>query len=203
MAFGPFQGNGDGSSLEHDDALSNATKQAVKAVNNQTSQQTQAAKQSFVDQLYGNVANSPEPLDPNIDPMQAAAKAQSQSAGAATAANNGLMPAVNPNEQSKLEETRRQLSEMQKLHDQNYFGPTFGEEAHKKQEQQEAAEKQEKAEQEQAELEEAEAEKQRQAESLQAFTLGKNKGKGPDQLSAPVAVTQAKTRTEINRGTSG
>jgi hypothetical protein len=51
MPFDPFRGGGDGSSLEHDDPLTNAAKHTVKAVNNQTQQQAQAAKQTFVDML--------------------------------------------------------------------------------------------------------------------------------------------------------
>lgn len=200
MSFDPFGDNGEGSSLERNDPITGAVKKAGAALNQQTQQQAKAAKQSFVDQLYGNVAPSESP-DAGADPAQALAQAQNQSAP--PTANNGLMPAVNPGEQGKLDDTRRQLAEFQKQHNESYFGPTFGEEAQKRRAQTEAEEKEIKEREEQEKLEAEEAKRQQLEESLQAFAQGKDHGKGPDQLGTPVSVTQAKTRTEINRGTSG
>lgn len=202
MAFNAFGDNGEGSSLERNDPVTGAVKKAGAALNQQTQQQVKAAKQSVVDQLYGNVSSSESP-DVSADPAQALAQAQNHSA-TSPIANNGLMPAVNPGEQGKLDETRRQLAaEAQKQHNESYYGPTFGEEAQKKRTQGEAEEKEVKERNEQEELEAKEAKRQQLEESLQAFAKGKGHGKGPDKLGTPVAVTQAKTRTEINRGASG
>jgi hypothetical protein len=198
MSFDPFRGNGDGSSLEQEDPIGGAAKQAAKAVNNQTQQQAQAAKQSFVDQLYGNVANSPESLDPSADPAHALAQTGTSSQTTPTP-SGGLQQAANPNEQSKLEETRRKLAEFQKQHNETYFSKTFGEEAQKRAEQ-EAEEVRLKEQQEEEEKEAERVKREQMEESLQSFT---QHGKGPTQLGDPVSVTQAKTKTEINRGTSG
>jgi hypothetical protein len=196
MPFDPFRGNGDGSSLEQEDPISGATKQAAKAVNSQTQQQVKAANQSFVDQLYGNVSSSEAPDGSESTPPT------SSNPTPTAAPQSGLMQAVNPSEQSKLDDTRRELAELQKLHNEKYFEPTFGEEAQRKQQEEEEQERQLKEQEEEEKLQLEEEEKARMDESLQAFSQG-NKGKGPDQLSAPIAVTQAKTKAESNRGTSG
>lgn len=193
MPFNPF--NGDGTSLEREDPISGAAKQAAKAVNQGTQQQAKAANQSFVDQLYGNVS-SPEALDPSADPLQA--KTQPTAS-----APSGPMPAANPNEQSKLDETRRKLAELQSLHKKTYYDVTFGETAQKKRQQREEEELQLKQQEEEEQRMKEEEEKAKMAESMQAFQSHGKNGKGPDQLSSPVAVTQAMTKTESNRGSSG
>lgn len=197
MPFDPFRGGGDGSSLEHDDPISNSAKNVTKAVSTQTQQQVQATKQTFVDMLYGNVS-SQETGDPSHDPLQAAQ--QSSTPAPSPASSSGLAQAVNPGEQSKLDETRRKLAELEGLHKKTYFETTFGDEAQQKRREREEEERQIKM-QEEEEQQQAEADhKAAMDESLQSFT---QKGKGPAQLSDPVALQQAKTKTEINRGSSG
>lgn len=188
--------NGDGTSLEQEDIISGATKQAVKAVSQGTQQQAKAANQSFVDQLYGNVSSGDESLDPN-NPAPNTPPAQN-----AAAPTVGKIPAANPNEQSQLDETRVKLAALQQQHNKSYVGRTFGEEAQQKRQEREAEEKQLEQQEEEEKLEREAAEKARMEESMQSFQQGKN-SHGPAQLSDPVAVTQAKTKTEINRGSSG
>ena len=196
MPFNPF--NGDGTSLEQEDPISGAAKQAAKAVNQGTQQQAKATNQSFVDQLYGNVSSN-EALDPSADPLQAKSPPPSSS----SAAPSGPTPAANPNEQSKLDETRRKLAELQNQHKKSYFDSTFGEEAQKKRQQREEEELQMKAQEEEERLQKEDEERAKMEESMQAFQSHGKNGKGPDQLGAPISVTQAKTRTESNRGASG
>ncbi|MBA3724790.1 MAG: hypothetical protein H0W89_08000 [Candidatus Levybacteria bacterium] len=197
MPFNPF--SSEGTSLETGDPVSIAAKQAAKAVAQGTQQQAKAANQSFIDQLYGNVSSSPEALDPTADPLKAATQMQ---APPASSSGSSLAPAANPSEQSQLDETRRKLQELQGQHKKNYFESTFGEEAQQKRQQREEEERQMKLQEEEEEQQREEEEKARMSESLQAFQ-SKGHGKGADQLSAPVAVTQAKTKTEVNRGSSG
>ncbi len=196
MGFNPFHSNSEGSSFEEGNPINAGLKKKAQDAGNQASQQAKATNQTFVDQLYGNVSSSdsPEKLDPGADPAQAAAQIQK------AASPSGPMPAVNPGEQSKLDETRQKLLELQKQHKETYFGATFGEEAQQKRREREEEERQLKEQEEEERLQQEEEEKARLAESLQSF---QSHGKGPDNLGAPVAVTQAKTRTEINRGTSG
>lgn len=200
MSFDPFRGGSDGSSLEHDDPLSNAVKQSAKAVNNQTQQQAQAVKQSFTDQLYGNVANptAMESLDSGTDESQSGMPQQQHTQAQPQSSQHGLQPAANPEEQAKLDETRRKIAE---LHKKTYFDETFGEAAQQKRRQREQEEEERRQQEEQEKAEDEEQKRQAMAESLNAMSAG-GKGKGPNQLG-DVALNQAKTKTEVNRGSSG
>jgi hypothetical protein len=193
MPLNPF--NSDGSSLEHEDPIGGAVKSTVQATNAQATTQAKAAKQSFVDQMYGNAAPSGEDVDPQASANPAAAQPQSPSA----VANH--TPA--PEDQSKLDETRQKLAALQKLHNKNYVEPTFGEEAQRKRQQEEEQERQMKEQQEQEEEELKAQEKAQKDEEIASASQGKGQGKGRNRMSQPVSVTQAKTKTEINRGSSG
>ncbi len=200
MGFNPFHSNSEGSSFEEGNPINAGLKKKAQDAGGQASQQAKAANQTFVDQLYGNVSSaSPETLDPSGDPAQAASQMQKASA----ASPSGPMPAANPGEQSKLDETRQKLMELQKQHKETYFEATFGAEAQQKRREREEEELQLKQEEEEQQQQEEEEKKARMEESMQSFQSHGKNGKGPDKLGAPVAVTQAKTKTEINRGSSG
>ena len=133
----------------------------------------------------------------NLIVAQAAAQMQK------AASPSGPAPAAIPAEQSKLDETRRKLQELQKQHKETYYEATFGEEAQQKRRQREEEERQLKEQEEEAKEQQEAEEKAQQDQSMQAFgSQGKGK-KGPDQLGAPIAVTQSQTKTESNRGASG
>ena len=192
MPLNPF--NSDGTSLEHEDPISNAVKNTAKATQTQTVAQVKAANQSFVDQLYGNDTPAPDESHPQ------AASAPSPASHAAPTGQNAAMP----QDQSKLDETRQKLAELQHLHKKNYAEPLFGEEAQRKRQQQEEQERQMKEQEEQEEEERKAQEKEQQdAEMESLMPHGKGQGKGRNRMTPPVAVTQSKTKTEINRGTSG
>jgi hypothetical protein len=193
MPLNPF--NSDGSSLEHDDPVGNAVKSTVKATNTQTVAQAKAANQSFVDQLYGNTSPSGEDTDPQAAANPTTAQPQANPSAASHT------PA--PEDQSKLDETRQKLAALQQLHNKNYVEPTFGEEAQRKRQQEEAQERQMKEQQEQEEEELKAQKKAQNDEEIASASQGKSHGKGRNRMTQPVSVTQAKTKTEINRGSSG
>jgi hypothetical protein len=193
MPLNPF--NSDGSSLEHEDPIGSAVKSTVQSTNTQATTQVKAANQSFVDQLYGNAAPSGEDTDPHAAPNPATAQPQATPSAAAHT------PA--PEDQSKLDEARQKLAALQRLHNKNYVEPTFGEEAQRKRQQEEAQERQMKEQQDQEEEELKAQKKAQNDEEIASSSQGKSHGKGRNRMTQPVSVTQAKTKTEINRGSSG
>ncbi len=224
MAFTPF--NHDENSLERGDPISNATKPVAKAVSAQAAQQAKAAKDELSKQivgfLYGDVPASAEGDSTQTDfAVQQLAQGQKQSsvptAHVSVSSNSSLTP-----EQTKLAETREKLSSLQSgpasvnrtgLHKNqepaplrrlDYYEETFGDAARKRREQ-EAKQKLEQKTKEEEEKKQAEdAEKERSDEEVVAQTnrptqKGRNRmGKKPN-----IALTKAKTKTEINRGASG
>lgn len=197
MPFNPF-GDADGSSLERGDPVTQGVKQATKALTGQAAQQAQAAKQSFIDQLYGNVSTA----DPETDQTGETGSTQQNPQQKAQAAASAMGGGKTPSEQSQLDDARRRLQELQEGHKKTYYEATFGEEAQRKRQQREEEERQMKLQEEEEEAQRKAQEKAQQDDSLQSF-MPAGKGQGRNRMSAPIAVTQAKTKTEINRGASG
>ena len=192
MAFNPWGNNDENTSFEQGSPITQTTKNAAKAVSSQVAQQQKAFSKSLNDQLYG------PSTDASNQQGDAAAK-KDQPPSMATIQKQ--MP-QSTGDEKQLEETRKKLQEFQRQHRDTYFNPTMGEEAHKKQEA-------EKKQQEQEQLQEEEAKRQQLTEeqAAQEQNLGgvapHGKTTGRNRMQKPVALTQAKTKTEVNRGTTG
>jgi hypothetical protein len=196
----------DENSLETDNPLSSGIKQIGAAVVKPTAAQIQA-KRAFTDALYGNVTPSSADTDgPTADIAGAGAahKAQSSSGATPQQAAGQLQGPAMPEDQAKLEETRKKL---ESLHMKTYFDPTFGEEAKKKQEAAtDQAKQDEKREAEEAE----ELKRQKEAqmsEELNNFSAQKKAAGQPGgstkAVMKPLSVVQSQTKAESNRGANG
>jgi hypothetical protein len=191
MPFNPFSNDSENTSFEQGNPINQTAKNAAKAASTQATQQQQALSKAIVDQLYG------VSTDANNKQAEDAAKKTQQAPGMQTISKQMNL---NPDDQNQLEEARKKLHELQRMH-KNYYEENLGEAAQKKRAQAEEQEKQLKL-QEEAEDERRKAEeKAAQEENLAAGPQGKTGSR--NRMSPPVAVTQAKTKTEINRGTTG
>ncbi|MGI8420092.1 MAG: hypothetical protein ACR2LN_05625 [Candidatus Levyibacteriota bacterium] len=189
MAFNPFSNDSEDTSFEQGNAINQSAKNAVKAVTAQAQQQQKALTKSIVDQLYGVT-----PPSPDKDSKQ-----KEKPPGMETIEKQ--LP-QNQGDEKQLEEARTKLQEFQRLHRDTYFNPTMGDEAQKKQEQENQQQKQSKLQEEEQEQQRKTEEKAAQEENL-AATAPRGKSTGRNRMSKPIALTQAKTKTEINRGTTG
>ncbi|MGH7204091.1 MAG: hypothetical protein ACREHC_06625 [Candidatus Levyibacteriota bacterium] len=190
MAFNPFSNDSEDTSFEQGNAINQSAKNAVKAVTVQAQQQQKALTKSIVDQLYGVTPPSPDKNSQQKEKppgMETIEKQMTQ----------------NPGDEKQLEEARKKLQEFQRLHKDTYFNPTLGDGAQKKQEQEQQQKKQLKLQEEEEERQAKAEEKAAQEESLAAAAAPRGKNTGRNRMSKPIALTQAKTKTEINRGTSG
>lgn len=207
MAYNPLHSNSEGSSFEQGNPLTTAIKKPTQAASDAAIKQAQQQKQSFIDQLYGNVSSAPSEDSPDANGLPQLPQ-QSQTHGAsgqAAALAQQAAQAKTPEEQAQIEEARKKLQELQSHHKSEYYEKTFGEgeQGRKKREQEEEQEKQMKLQEEEEKRQQEEEEKARQAESL-AMPSGKGGQKGRNRMSMPpLAVTQSQTKAESNRGTSG
>ena len=204
MAFN-VNGGSDGPSFENPDALGKKVQQSVKNVSASAQQQAKASKKSFIDQLYGNTVPSGEDSDVTESGGQqsnTAQKIQQQMGNSSSADVSNI--AKSPEEQAQIAILRK------KLHKENYFDyetKTVSEEAVLAVAHQRDQEWQERQ-QEEAEEAQKEAEEKAQREEAMGATepagkSAKTRGNGRNRMSRPIALERAKTRTEINRGTTG
>lgn len=126
-----------------------------------------------------------------------------QVASGQQSAQHKIDPAMQASQEgTQLDETRKQLYEMQRLHNQNYIrgvldtSPTLEQQVAKVRQEREQEEKRKLQEEEEAKQKQQE-EEQQNAQSLQEPST-KAKPGDPN-----IATKRAKTTTEINRGTSG
>lgn len=189
MPFNPFSNDSEDTSFEQGTPITQTAKSAVKATTTQATQQQQALNKSIVDQLYGVTPESPDK----------AAEHKQQPPGMETIAKQTPQSA---DDQQQLSETRKKLEALQKMHKENYYEASFGQGAQKRHEQEEAQKKQEKLQEEEEEKQQEEDEKAQKDEELAAMTNRPNQ-KGRNKMRQPFALTQAVTKTESNRGTTG
>lgn len=203
MGFGSFS-NDENNSFEQGLPLNQAAKNAAKVAVSQTKTQADDTTKAILDQLYG--PGTPSGQDQGTDEANPAHTDQSNSATRAVTTHGGMAnKSSNTNsnqtseEQTKLEKIRRELFA------KNYGGQ-FGvdQEMAKARREREEKEKQREKEEEE-EKQRLEAEKAQMDEGLGSLLpAGKKTGAmfGKKQQQ-PIALRQAKTKTEINRGTSG
>lgn len=198
MPFNPFNGS-DGPNLEQGNPLGTTVKNAAKAVSAQAVQQAKAANKAFIDQLYGNTSSNEDADKLGQSGNQQTNQLQKQAANLLSNSQNEKTP----DELKKIDDTRKQLQDLQGGQ-KKYWEATFGEEAHQKLKQEEEQRKQLQEQEEQAIAEKEAQEKAAQEEEMGTMqAMGKGKGNGRNRMSQPIALSRAKTKTEINRGATG
>lgn len=205
MPFNPFNGS-DGPSFESPDGLAQKVQQTTKNLSAAAQQQAQATKKSFVDQLYGNTSSTEEdPTAPESGGQQTDQLQKIQQQMGTNAPSGDISTtSKTPEEQAQIEMLRK------KLHKENYFDyeqKTVSEEAVLKVSHEKEQEWEQKQQEEAEEAQRKEEEKAQREESMDALEPAgkgaKGKGNGRSRMSRPIALDRAKTRTEINRGTTG
>lgn len=200
--FNPFSSDNEDTSFEQGLPVNQTAKNVAKTVSSQVQAQAKAAQKALMDQLYGPSDSSGQDQGTDeANPQHVDLTNTANRMTVAHAANKGSNTNQNqtPDEQAKLEKIRRELFA------KNYSGQ-FGveqqiEKARKEREQREQQLKQ----QDEEEQQRKEAEKKQMEEEGGALLpAGKKTGSmfGKKQQQ-PIALTQAKTKTEVNRGASG
>lgn len=192
MAFNPFSSNDEDSSFERGSPIQQGAKNVVKATATQVQQQQKAFSKALTDQLYGPSTDANNPQEGQVaqkDPTPGMETIQKQ------------MP-NDPGNEKQLEETRKKLQELQRQHKEEYYEKTLGDSARKKIQQEEQQKEQEKLQTEEARQQQEAEEKASQEQNLGGIAP-QGKTTGRNRMQKPVALTQAKTKTEINRGTTG
>ncbi|HEX8932343.1 MAG TPA: hypothetical protein VF810_04260 [Patescibacteria group bacterium] len=181
-----------------------AVKQVTGTVVKQTAKQAQQAAQSFVNQLYG-ATDTQAAGDQKTDtaaPLAGIQKPPTSSQVQQSASGSPLSTAA-PEEQAKIEKTRREL---QQTHTGSYVVPTLGKigdlEADIRKEEEKRKQEEQKKKQEEAEEEQQKLQEKQQREQEFIMPSGKMAG-GRNRMKQPISVTRAKTKAEINRGASG
>jgi len=197
MGFGSFSSNDENTSFEQGISLNQTAKNAVKTTTTQTKKVADDTRKAILDQLYGPSTSSADSA------AQQAGDAGSQASQTDHQQSPSQENAQAPGEQGKLDETRRKLQELQRLHKQNYYDKYLGDDAQRKLRQEEQQKKQQEAQAEDQERQQLEAEKAQMDEGT-LLPAGKKAGAmfGKKQQQ-PIALTRAKTKTEMNRGASG
>ena len=214
--FNPFSNDSENTSFEQGAPVTQAAKTVTNAVAAQAQAAAQKASDDIVDFLYAPTA----PSEPGTDETNTQHTDQSNAAtravaAAQTGAHNGAKASANANPNLTPDDEAR----MQKIRSELFgnYSATFKaaaqngaqnittsidqemEKARKQREQAEMQRKQEEEEEETRRQEEAEAQQQDLAMPAGKKT-GMQTGKKQQQ---PIALTQAKTKTESNRGTTG
>ncbi len=202
-----FNFNSDNNSFEQGNPLTQAAKTVTKAVSSQTATQVKASSQAIADQLTGDTHSSPE-----IDEAQAKQTQPSQSSP--TPAPQGSQHTGDatkaPDEQAKMERIRRELfgNYASKFKTASNAQPgmitTDVEQGMEKARQErEQHDEQRRRDHEEEEQQRAQAEQEKRNEGT-TQAQGKSKGGGKTRMQPPqTEVDKAKTKTEINRGTTG
>jgi hypothetical protein len=211
--FNPFNLDQEDTSFETGMPVTQAAKAVSKAVQTQAKKQTDDATKDIVSQLYA--PSNPNPDEPGTDEAnkQHTDASNSSTRAASTHAGISKTAKVNPNqtpeEQQKMEKIRGELFgnysmtfKAASVNGAQNIVTSLEQEVdreRKKREQMEAQRKKDEEEEEERKKEEEEEQKQELAEPT-----GKKTGMmyGRKQKE-PIALRQAKTKTEINRGTSG
>lgn len=204
MPSNPFSTDSEDTSFEQGAPITQAAKNAAKATSTQADAQIQAANKAIVDQLYGPTQGQDQGTDES-NPQNA--DHTNSSRGAHIGAKKTTNPNQTPEEEAKMERIRHELFSNYSSKFKSAQNGAHGivtdleqemEKARKEREQKEQQRKQEEEEQQQKN----EEEKAQMDDSLGSL-MPEGKHTGRNRMKQPVAVTMAKTKTEINRGSSG
>jgi hypothetical protein len=207
----PFNNNSEDTSFEQGSPVTQAVKNATKATSVQANIQAQATTQAIVDQLYGVSDSTPtdagtdEANTQHTDSSNAAIRAVSSQSGAQKSSNSNQTP----EEEAKMEKIRHELFGNYSGKFQSAQNGAHGLNTNLDQEMEKARQERKQKEQQREQEQEEEEEKQRlEAEKAQmdeglGSLMPQGKNTGRNRMKQPVALTQAKTKTEINRGATG
>lgn len=208
MPFNPFSNDAEETSFEQGSPVTQAAKNVTKAAVSAASSQAKATTQAIVNQLYG----IPSPAEPGTDesnPQTINHANPAQMAGAKSGSAANATQTQPLEEQAKLEKLRQELfgNYSAKFKSaQNNVGNlvTDVEQEMEKARQERKRREEERKQQEEEEARQREEAKRAQQQEQSAAPAGKKTGVmfGKKQQQ-PVALRQAKTKTEINRGTTG
>lgn len=207
MNINPFSDKNEETSFEQGAPVSQAAKNAAKAAGSQVNTQIKAANQDIVSQLYAPTTQQ----EPGTDETNTQQSDQTNVSRAGANGQSGKQANINPNqppeEQAKMEKIRKELfgnysAKFQVQNGAQNITTNLEQEmekARREREQKETQRKQAEEEEEQRKKEEEEAQQQEldmPAGKKTGFMFGKKQ-------QQPMAVQIAKTRTEVNRGTTG
>ncbi|HVA96077.1 MAG TPA: hypothetical protein VND99_00315 [Candidatus Acidoferrales bacterium] len=207
--FNPFNNDDEGASFEQGMPVSQAAKNVAKAATAQASQQVKDDTKAIVDQLYGLTPSGQDQDTDNDDPQAAAGQHTSNTGGAQSKTASGNTN-QSPEEQAKMEKIRSELFanySMKFKSAQNAAGinsATIGLDQEMEKARQMRKQKEEQRKQEEEEEERRKKEEEEKKKEEVALPAGKKTGSmfGKKQQQ-PMAVQLARTKTEVNRGTSG
>lgn len=206
MAFNPLNSNSEDTSFETGNPLTQAAKNIAKAASTQTQAQIKASNKAIVAQLYGVTPTEQEQATDNANPLASAQTNQPNTQGQQQVGNSNT--SKSPEENATMEKIRRELfgNYASKFKSASNAQPGMittdveqeMEKARQERKQKEAQWKQQE-EEESRQREEAEQEKKKDV-----MPSGKKTGMmyGRKQQQ-PIELERAKTRTEVNRGTTG
>jgi hypothetical protein len=208
MPLNPFSTDNENTSFEQGSPVTQAAKNAAKATSTQADAQVQASTQAIVDQLYGV---TPQGQDAGTDEANTQHTDYSNSATRAAASHAGAQKSSNsnksPEEEAKMEKIRHELfgnysGKFQSAQNGAHGLNTNLDQEMEKARQERIQKEQQRNQEEEEEQQKKEAEKAQMDEGLGSL-MPEGKHTGRNRMKQPVAVTLAKTKTEINRGATG
>ena len=207
--FNPFNNDTEDTSFERGSPVSQAAKNISQAAQKQADDAIKKANDEIIAELYGSSTpavqdqGTDEANTQHTDASNAATRMASTHAGVSKTAK--VNPNQTPEEQAKMEKIRKELFG---TYSAKYLSAQNGAqniitnvemEMDKARQERKQEEEQRKQEEEQEEQRKKEEEEKAKKEFLSP--LGKNAGR--NRMGEPVALRIAKTKTEINRGTTG
>lgn len=202
-----FNFNSDNNSFEQGNPLTQAAKTVTKAAASQTAAQVRATGQVVADQLTGDAHAAPEVDEAQVKQTQ---PAQSSNAPATHGSQHTGDATKAPDEQAKMDRIRRELfgNYASKFKTASNAQPgmvttDLEQGMEKSRQERDQRDEQRRRDHEEEEQQRAQVEQEKRNEaSTQA--QGKSKGGGKMRMQPPqTEVDKAKTKTEINRGTTG
>jgi hypothetical protein len=212
MGFNPFSSDNEDSSFEQGLPVNKAVKSVTKTAASQVKKQNDDFAKAMRDQLYGLIpGGQDQSADDATDPQTGDQKNASHSAGAQKGTNTNANQNQNqtPDEQAKMEKIRHELFANYSMKFKSAANSAQNittdleqeiEKARQERKRKEEERKREEEEEEKRKKEEEERAKQQDLAMPAGKKTGMQMGKKQQQ---PIALRLAKTKTEINRGTTG
>jgi len=214
--FNPFSNDTEDTSFEQGSPVTQAAKNVTKAATAKAQDDAKAFAAAMRDQLYGpSTSQDPDPGTDetntgHTDNSNAASRAMAHAGGGAhNTSNPNANPNQTPEEQAKMERIRHELFGQYSSKFRSAQNGAVNITTDLEQEMEKARQERKRKEEERKREEEEEEKRKKEEEARKnqdqlAMPAGKKTGMqmGKKQQQ-PVALTQAKTKTEINRGSSG
>ena len=206
-----FNSNDEDTSFERGNPISQAAKTTAKAINAQSQQQQKAFSDAIKKQLYGDqtATDQTSGVDESGNATPNATNPNASAVGQIPQQRRSPEETgeKSPEEQAKMEKVRRELFGNYAAKFKTAQNGPFGITTDVEQEMEKARQERKQKEEERKREQEEEERRKKEEEERQKAELGPitppGKGGGRNKMQQPIALTQAKTKTEINRGTSG